>query len=167
MVSSVPLLDGNPREFMRGLGYGFVAGYLELGNRFTHGHLRITLCRTFPLVQQTTTTTAAAQQTTMQSTEPSPEIPISQILSVSQALSGSSNGGGGDGGGDDVLAGGMLQPLDRSGGYVLRVSARVSDGSKPELMNLAFAELAAFRDLLRGVVSLLPVERLALDTRVR
>ena len=142
---------------MAGLGYTFVTGYLVHGHRFTHNHLRITLCRTFPLAgnhtnQNTTTTTS-----TQNSNSSSNNAELSSLLTLLNS--------NGDDGFDALLR--DLQPLDTSGGYLLQVSARVSDGSKPELMDKAFAELACFRDLLRGVVALQPVERLALDTRVR
>ena len=145
---------------MAGLGYTFVTGYLVHGHRFTHNHLRITLCRTFPLAGNHTnqnTTTSTSTQNSSSSSSSSNNAELSSLLTLLNS--------NGDDGFDALLR--ELQPLDTSGGYLLQVSARVSDGSKPELMDKAFAELAGFRDLLRGVVALQPVERLALDTRVR
>lgn len=57
--------------------------------------------------------------------------------------------------------------LDPSGTYLLQVSLRVQDGSKPELMSRGISELVALRDMLKGVVELVVPDRLSLDTRLR
>jgi mediator of RNA polymerase II transcription subunit 18, fungi type len=60
-----------------------------------------------------------------------------------------------------------LASLDPSGAYLLQVSVRVRDGSKPEMMSRGMAELTALKDLLKGVIDLEPNDRVGLDTRVR
>lgn len=60
-----------------------------------------------------------------------------------------------------------LAPLDPSGASLLQASVRVADGAQPELVAQGAAELAALRTALRGVLDLEPVERAALDTRVK
>ncbi|MCJ1389348.1 Mediator of RNA polymerase II transcription subunit 18 [Xylographa bjoerkii] len=62
---------------------------------------------------------------------------------------------------------GKLKPLDPSGTFSLQASVRVQDGTKPESMSLAMAELTGFRDLMRGIVNMEVGDRLALDTRSR
>ena len=62
---------------------------------------------------------------------------------------------------------GDLKPLDRSGTFVLQASIRVQDGTKPESMTFAMAELTSFRDVMRGIVDMEVGDRLALDTRYR
>ena len=57
--------------------------------------------------------------------------------------------------------------LDPAGSFQLEASVMVVDGSKPELMETAFAELGAFKDLLNGVIEWSGVERLVLDSRVK
>lgn len=60
-----------------------------------------------------------------------------------------------------------LSPLDASGAYLLEASLRVHDGAQPELMGRGATELMGLKEALKGVVELEPVERLALDTRVK
>lgn len=50
---------------------------------------------------------------------------------------------------------------------MLHAYVRVLDGSKPESMSRGAAELATLKELLKGCVDLRPVDRLALDTRVK
>ena len=66
---------------------------------------------------------------------------------------------------DTTLA--KMPRVDPAGSFQLEASVMVTDGSKPELMETAFAELGAFRDLLDGVVGWSEVERLVLDSRVK
>jgi len=57
--------------------------------------------------------------------------------------------------------------FDPSGTFILQASVRVQDGTKPESMALAIAELTSFRDVMRGIVDMEVGDRLALDTRSR
>ncbi|MCJ1398316.1 Mediator of RNA polymerase II transcription subunit 18 [Xylographa trunciseda] len=60
-----------------------------------------------------------------------------------------------------------LKPFDPRGTFLLQASIRVQDGTKPESMALAIAELTSFRDLMKGIVDMEVGDRLALDTRSR
>ena len=60
-----------------------------------------------------------------------------------------------------------LEPLDKSGAYVVQVSIKIQDNYKPETREKAQAELLALKGTLKGVIDLEPAERLALDTRVK
>ncbi|KAF4313739.1 Mediator complex subunit Med18 [Botryosphaeria dothidea] len=60
-----------------------------------------------------------------------------------------------------------LEPLDRSGAFVVQVSIKIHDNYKPETREKAQAELLALKGSLKGVLELDPAERLALDTRVK
>ncbi|KAI9723473.1 MAG: Mediator of RNA polymerase II transcription subunit 18 [Chrysothrix sp. TS-e1954] len=57
--------------------------------------------------------------------------------------------------------------LDASGAHILLSSCYVADGNKPELIARGVKEQMAFKELMKGIVDMLPVERLALDTRVK
>ena len=59
------------------------------------------------------------------------------------------------------------EPVDKSGAYILHAYIRVLDGSKPESMGRGVAELGSLREMMKGCVDLRPVDRLALDTRVK
>ncbi|KAL8787581.1 MAG: hypothetical protein Q9213_002143 [Squamulea squamosa] len=58
------------------------------------------------------------------------------------------------------------EPLDPQT-YILQLSVRVADGSKPVLMERGVKELMGMKELLKGVVDVDVVERATLDTRVR
>lgn len=60
-----------------------------------------------------------------------------------------------------------LQPLDKSGAYVVQVSIKIQDNYKPETRDKAQNELLALKGTLKGVLDLEPADRLALDTRVK
>ncbi|KAF2142342.1 uncharacterized protein K452DRAFT_318004 [Aplosporella prunicola CBS 121167] len=60
-----------------------------------------------------------------------------------------------------------LEPLDKSGGYVLQVTVTLQDGYKPETLEKGNAEIMAFKNLMKGVVELDAADRLAMDTRVK
>lgn len=64
-------------------------------------------------------------------------------------------------------AGSTAGRVDPAGSWILEACVSVADGSKPELMDRAFGELDAFKDLLDGVVRFRGVDRLVLDSRVR
>lgn len=57
--------------------------------------------------------------------------------------------------------------LDQSGSYVLQAGVTVQDGSNLEAMKLGTQYLFGVKEQLRTAVKLEPVDRLALDTRVR
>ncbi|KAL8861195.1 MAG: hypothetical protein Q9178_002411 [Gyalolechia marmorata] len=59
-----------------------------------------------------------------------------------------------------------IQPLDPQN-YILQLSLRVADGTKPALMERGVKELMGLKELLKGVVEVDAVERGILDTRVR
>ncbi|KAL8915784.1 MAG: hypothetical protein Q9172_006672 [Xanthocarpia lactea] len=59
-----------------------------------------------------------------------------------------------------------IQPLDPQT-YILQLSLRVADGTKPALMERGVKELMGIKELLKGVVEVDAVERGILDTRVR
>ncbi|KAL8909572.1 MAG: hypothetical protein Q9171_004981 [Xanthocarpia ochracea] len=59
-----------------------------------------------------------------------------------------------------------IQPLDPQN-YILQLSLRVADGTKPALMERGVKELMGIKELLKGVVEVDAVERGILDTRVR
>ena len=58
-------------------------------------------------------------------------------------------------------------PLDQSGAHLLVSSCYVADGSQPELIKRGVKEQVAFREAMKGIVDMRPIERLALDTRVK
>lgn len=76
------------------------------------------------------------------------------------------NGAGADGPGK-LPARSALRPLDPSGAYLLEAAVRVQDSSRPDVVAKGTEELAALKGLLKGVVDLRVVDRLALDSRVK
>jgi len=60
-----------------------------------------------------------------------------------------------------------LELVDKSEAYTLQAYVRILDGSKPESMNRGMAELGVLKEMMKGCVDLRPVDRLALDTRVK
>lgn len=58
-------------------------------------------------------------------------------------------------------------PVDERKAYILSTSCYMTDGTKPELMNRGIKEQTAFKDMMKGIVELKPIDRLALDTRLR
>ena len=59
-----------------------------------------------------------------------------------------------------------LEPFDISGGYVLQASIEAIDGNNPEIREKATQQLMAMKETLKQAVTLVPGDRLALDTRV-
>ena len=68
----------------------------------------------------------------------------------------------------DVVDG--LKPLDPSGAYVLEARLEILDapGQLPsnDLLNRGMKEMARFKEMMRGVVDLRAVERMAMNTRI-
>ena len=60
-----------------------------------------------------------------------------------------------------------LEPLDKSGTWIVEAYVRTEDGPSPTLRERATNELLKFAKELEGAVDLRPVNRLALDTAVK
>ena len=143
LMADMPIMAGNPIEFMSALDYTCVplflldqtaakafhrhtSTYFLAGHRFTHLSTSLLLYRLY-----------LPSDSDEQGFNPS-------HVDISQA-----------------------RLLDPSGTYILQASVRVQDGSKVETMNKGVNELVTLRDTLKGVVELEIGDRLALDTRVR
>lgn len=60
-----------------------------------------------------------------------------------------------------------VEPLDKSGSYVLQAAITVQDGGNQETMKTASQHLFGLREQLRSAVRLEQADRLSLDTRVK
>lgn len=60
-----------------------------------------------------------------------------------------------------------MEPLDKSGGYVLQAAITVQDGGNQEAMRTASQHLFGLREQLRSAVRLEQADRLSLDTRAK
>lgn len=59
-----------------------------------------------------------------------------------------------------------LQPLDKSGSFILQVSLEIVDGNNQDLKDRAVRQLMGTKEILKQAVTLTPGDRLALDTRI-
>lgn len=60
-----------------------------------------------------------------------------------------------------------LEPLDKSGTWIVEACVRTEDGPSPTLRDKATDELLKLAKELEGAIDLRPVNRLALDTAVK
>ena len=146
LLSRIPIAGGDVIQFLRDLGYEYGNEDLRTG--------RTGLLTAFSYVSQYVIEGHKFydQDTTLF---------VHQVLRMPQAA------------GDEAIATNTpippisdLQPLDSTKGFVLQASIEAIDGNNPEVKEKAVQQLMAIKETLKQAVTLLPGDRLALDTRV-